>query len=75
MGEGVYNARKLYREIQERGYTGGVTQVILYLQPFRPPRREPATVRFETEPGQQAQVDWGSFRYLRRSEKKACTVS
>jgi len=63
MSEGVYNARKLYREIQERGYTGGVTQVILYIQPFRPPRQERATVRFETEPGQQAQVDWGSFRY------------
>jgi transposase len=65
MGEGVYNARKLYREIQERGYTGGVTQVILYVQPFRPPRQERATVRFETEPGQQAQVDWGNFRYER----------
>jgi transposase len=63
MSEGVYNARKLYREIRERGYTGGVTQVILYIQPFRPPRQERATVRFETEPGQQAQVDWGSFRY------------
>lgn len=63
MSEGVYNARKLYREIRERGYTGGVTQVILYIQPFRPPRQERATMRFETEPGQQAQVDWGSFRY------------
>ena len=64
MKEGVYNARKLYREIKERGYSGGVTQVILYLQPFRPPRTEQATVRFETEPGQQAQVDWGSFGYV-----------
>ena len=36
MGEGVYNARKLYREIQARGYTGGVTQVILYVQPVLP---------------------------------------
>ena len=65
MSEGVYNARKLRREIQEQGYTGGVTQVILYVQPFRPPRLERATMRFETEPGQQAQVDWGSFRYAR----------
>jgi transposase len=65
ISEGVYNARKLYREIQERGYTGGVTQVILYVQPFRLPRQERATVRFETQPGQQAQVDWGSFRYER----------
>jgi transposase len=64
MKEGVYNARKLYREIKERGYSGGVTQVILYLQPFRPARTEQATLRFETEPGQQAQVDWGSFGYI-----------
>ena len=40
MAEGVYNTRKLYREIQARGYTGGLTQVILYVQPFRPPRQE-----------------------------------
>ena len=64
MAEGVYNARKLYREIQTQGYPGGLTQVILYIQPFRPPRQEKATVRFETEPGQQAQVDWGSCGYI-----------
>jgi len=64
MNEGVYNTRKLYREIQARGYLGGLTQVILYVQPFRPPRQAAATVRFETEPGQQAQVDWGSCGYL-----------
>lgn len=29
MSEGVYNTRKLYRELRERGYSGGVTQVIL----------------------------------------------
>jgi len=64
MAEGVYNTRKLYREIQAQGYPGGLTQVILYMQPFRPPRQEKATVRFETEPGQQAQVDWGSCGYI-----------
>lgn len=64
MAEGVYNTRKLYREIQQQGYSGGLTQVILYVQPFRPPRQEQATVRFETEPGQQAQVDWGSCGYI-----------
>lgn len=64
MVEGVYNTRKLYREIQQQGYSGGLTQVILYVQPFRPPRQEQATVRFETEPGQQAQVDWGSCGYI-----------
>jgi transposase len=70
MAEGVYNARKLYREIQARGYPGGLTQVILYVQLFRPPRQEAATVRFETEPGQQAQVDWGSCGYIDVEERR-----
>ena len=61
MGEGVYNTRKLLRELRERGYTGGLTQLIVYVQPYRPKHDEPAVMRFETEPGQQAQVDWGSF--------------
>jgi transposase len=61
MGEGVYNTRKLLRELRERGYTGGLTQLILYVQPYRPQHEEKAVMRFETEPGQQAQVDWGSF--------------
>lgn len=61
MAEGVYNTRKLLREIRERGYPGGLTQVILYVQPYRPQHEEKAVMRFETEPGQQAQVDWASF--------------
>jgi transposase len=61
MEEGVYNTRKLLRELRERGYRGGLTQLILYIQPFRPAHEEAAVMRFETEPGQQAQVDWGSF--------------
>lgn len=61
MGEGVYNTRKLYRELRERGYQGGLTQVILYVQPYRPQRGEQAVMRFETTPGEQAQVDWGYF--------------
>jgi hypothetical protein len=32
-----------------------------FVQPFREARRRQATVRFETPPGQQGQVDWGSF--------------
>jgi transposase len=62
MAVGVYNAHKLFEEIRAQGYTGGKTQVRLYVQHRRPPKSSgQATVRFETEPGQQAQVDWGSF--------------
>ena len=33
LADGVYNTRKLLRELQERGYTGGLTQLIVYVQP------------------------------------------
>ena len=64
IAEGVLNTRKLLRELKERGYAGGLTQVILYVQPYRTTREERAVMRYETRPGEQAQVDWGSFGYI-----------
>jgi transposase len=61
MAEGVFNARKLYGEIKSLGYSGKETQVRSYVQPHRTLRQNQATVRFETAPGEQAQVDWGHF--------------
>src|SRR6185503_11935943 len=61
MTEGVFNAQKLYQEIKGQGYQGKERQVRSFVQPFRQTSQSRATVRFETEPGQQAQVDWGHF--------------
>lgn len=60
---GVLNAEKLYQEIVAQGYTGKARRVRSFVQPYRERRRREAeaTVRFETEPGEQAQVDWGYF--------------
>jgi transposase len=58
---GVLNAQKLYQEIAALGYSGKERQVRAFVQPFRQGRRQVATMRFETEPGQQGQVDWGAF--------------
>ena len=57
-----FNAVVLLRELQALGFRGSYTSVKRYLQPWREEQRlvSAATVRFETEPGQQAQVDWGS---------------
>ena len=56
---GVLNAVKLTDELKRQGYAGSVRLVCLALHPLRP-----STVcvveRFETPPGQQAQVDWAS---------------
>jgi transposase len=56
--QGVFNARKLYTEIVNRGYPGGETQVRAFVHEHRPPRTPLAPPRFETEPGEQGQVDW-----------------
>jgi transposase len=53
------NARKLCQEIQAQGYQGRETQMRDFIQPYRAARQAQASVRYETEPGEQAQVDWG----------------
>jgi transposase len=57
-----FNAAVLYRELQGQGYAGSYPTVVRYLRPWREEalRDQRTTVRFETDPGQQAQVDWGS---------------
>lgn len=55
-------AAVLYREIQALGYTGSERLVRRYMSQLKPVAREEPLVRFETEPGQQMQVDWAVFR-------------
>lgn len=62
MAEGCQNARIIFEEIKARGYTGKDTILRDFMKPLRPHFRSKATVRYETKPGQQAQVDWGHFR-------------
>jgi transposase len=48
---------RLLKEIKEQGYPGGLTVLKDYLATRRP-RRSEAFLRIETQPGEQAQVDW-----------------
>lgn len=57
----MLTTRKLLRELKARGEQGGLTQLILSVQPDRTSREERAVLRFETAPGQPAQVDGGRF--------------
>jgi transposase len=52
-------ATVLLREIRERGYTGSVTILKEFIRPIKNKKLTKLTERFETEPGRQAQVDWG----------------
>jgi transposase len=57
-----YNAHRIFQELQARGYSGGYEMVKLAVRPLRAERDRlaEATLRFETAPGRQAQVDWGT---------------
>lgn len=56
---------RLLSELKGRGYPGGVAVVRRYVARVRQPRPHKTYLRIETEPGEQAQVDWGSFGHLR----------
>jgi transposase len=52
----------LYREIVERGYQGGQSQLRAFMRTLRPSLPVEPVVRFETAMGEQMQVDWVEFR-------------
>lgn len=56
---------RLVEELRARGYTLGVAQLRRYVAQIRLPRPRKAYLRVETDPGEQAQVDWGSFGHMR----------
>src|SRR6202035_258450 len=57
-----FNGAVLYRELTALGYQGSYPSLVRYVRLWRQDHRseETSTVRFETGPGEQAQVDWGS---------------
>lgn len=62
--EKVTNVKKILSELKDQGFEGSYATLNRYLQPkikgLHAQHYKPS-VRFETEPGDQAQVDWGSF--------------
>jgi transposase len=51
---------RIYEELKEAGYCGGISILRERLKKLRPPHREPV-IRFETDPGQQGQMDWSPY--------------
>jgi transposase len=54
-------ATRLLEMIKQRGYAGSVYPLRRYVRRVRPVARHEAFFRLSTLPGEQAQVDWGSF--------------
>ena len=60
----------LLRELRALGYQGSYTILVEYVRPRRRGRQPEATMRFETAPGEQAQVDWSSLPYIGEDGKR-----
>src|SRR5262245_46656264 len=72
-----YSAQILFQELRLlRGYQGSYETVRLFIQPLRAAclAAERATVRFETPPGLQSQIDWGQARVAFRHRSVALHV-
>src|SRR6476469_4925366 len=65
---------RLCREVKELGYVGGYTAVTDYLRAVRPSQPSPFEVRFETPPGQQAQVEFARFTVTFADEPSAMRI-
>lgn len=61
--DGITNCQVLLRKIRALGYQGGHSILRAYVHEFRPARQPGAVMRYETPPGDQAQVDFGEVRY------------
>src|SRR3972149_2044729 len=59
-----YSAQILFQELRQRGYTGSYETVKLFVRPLRADQlsAERTLRRFETPPGRQSQIDWGTAR-------------
>src|SRR5207247_7840911 len=57
-------ATRLYQMVRERGYPGSVVQLRRVVRRLRPVPKAEAYLRLSVLPGEQAQVDWGSFGWV-----------
>ena len=59
--EAPYSAVRILEKLREMGFDGGYSIVKAYVSSRKKDLDEKATVRFETMPGKQGQMDWGFF--------------
>ena len=58
----LLTAQRLFEELRTADYPGGYTQLKEYVRQVRPHAPVDPVVRFETPPGYQGQVDFGTFQ-------------
>jgi len=68
-----YRGTRVYDLVQQEGYVGSYDVVRRYVKTVKEERGRTAYIRFETMPGQQAQVDFGDFQ-VREPDGSISTV-
>lgn len=63
-------SQRLHEELMDQGFQGKYGMVNKYVQSKKSEYKVKATLRFETIPGEQAQVDWGYFGDFYDQDKK-----
>jgi transposase len=71
-----YSAQILFQELRQQGYPGSYDTVKLFVRPLRAAglSAERALRRFETLPGQQSQIDWGTATVPFRAQPRVLHV-
>lgn len=65
------NGRSIYNFIKDKGYTGSYGIVSKFIREHKDEQQKKATMRFETTPAYQAQVDWKeNFKIINKEEKE-----
>jgi len=70
--EAPYSAVRIYEKLKEQEFNGSYTLIKDHVKSMKMSLNEKATVRFETMPGLQSQVDWAFFddHYILENGKK-----
>ena len=62
--EDDYQATWIFERLKRMGYAGSYETLKVFVRSIKEQKCRIAYTRFETEPGLQAQVDWGDFKIL-----------
>ncbi|MCG8686223.1 MAG: IS21 family transposase, partial [Desulfobacterales bacterium] len=74
LSEDQYTASRIFDRLKPLGYAGGYDQVRRLVRKVKGDLGKKAYIRFETEPGKQAQVDFGDFKIKDREGNSVRTV-
>lgn len=69
------SASAIYRFIMKRGYKGCYSVVKRYCNKYKVDQFHKATIRFETNPGLQAQVDWKESKIIKNKNGELFVVN